>query len=104
MATPVVAAQAKSAPILKDSDHFCPPCPLRLSTTVRTSWRVDSRPVWCAESTCSVNSPITPLVVDRLPVEKTWCDGGGLCVDGKNFALKSAVDFYGAPTKNVNNS
>src|SRR5271169_5433785 len=27
-----------------------------------------------------------------------------MCVDAKKFALKSAVDFYGGPTKNANNS
>ena len=41
---------------------FSPPLS-PLSTTIRVTWRVGFRPIWCAESHCSLQCPIIPLVV-----------------------------------------
>src|SRR5271154_4214243 len=62
----VVPLQAKSAPILMIPSFFVVP-PSPVSTTVRTSWRMESRPVLRAESTCHLCLSIAPLVLPLLP-------------------------------------
>ena len=62
----VVALLAKSAPIFDDPEFFCCPPPSPFSTTVRTSWRTESRPVLHAEYACHLRLSIRPLVVALL--------------------------------------
>ena len=40
--------------------HPPPPPP----TTIRTSWKTNSRPLWCAKSTCAIHLSIAALVVE----------------------------------------
>src|SRR5271170_7274204 len=49
-----------------DPEFFCCPPPSPFSTTVRTSWRRESRPVLHAESACHLRLSIRPLVVALL--------------------------------------
>jgi hypothetical protein len=58
----VVALQWRSAPIFEDSEHFCSPTPRQLWTTIRTSWKMNSRPFWCVESRCHLYFSIALLV------------------------------------------
>jgi hypothetical protein len=59
----VQVLQWKSAPIFEDSEHFCSPTLRQLWTTIRTSWKMNARPVWCAESHCYLHLSIARMVV-----------------------------------------
>src|SRR5271154_4480784 len=63
----ILALLAKSPPIFEDSEYFSPPPASPLSTTVRTSWRTESRPVLRAESPCHLRLSIAHLLLPLLP-------------------------------------
>ena len=49
--------------VKNSASFFHPPLP-PLSTTIRASSKVVSRPLWCTESTCTINLSIAALVVE----------------------------------------
>jgi hypothetical protein len=60
----VVALQRKSTATFEDPEYFCPPTPPPLWTIIRTSWKVVSGPLWCAESVCTTHLSIAALVAE----------------------------------------
>src|SRR5271154_906753 len=58
---------APKSPNIENSPAGIHPPPSPFSTTIRTSWRTESRPILHAESTCHLRLSIAPLVLPLLP-------------------------------------
>src|SRR5271170_94064 len=54
---------APKSPSIENSPACIHPPPSPLSTTIRTSWKMESRPVFHAESACHLRLSIAPLVL-----------------------------------------
>src|SRR5271155_2424994 len=65
VASLVGALLAESVLIFEGASFFCPP-PSPVSTTVRTSWKTESRPVLYAESACHLCLSVAPQVGELL--------------------------------------
>src|SRR5271170_4454080 len=90
---PVIGAIRESGPpISKIPTFFIPPLQ-PLSTTVRTSWNMESTPVLHSESACQLRLSIRPLVVALLAKSGPIFDDPDFfcCSPSNHFPLQSEL-------------
>ena len=72
-----------------------------LSTAIRTVWRVEFRPTWCANSACTIHFTITLLAVELQVKTSPICEGKKfrpnlfiLCATAHNYHQNSVEGYF----------